>query len=63
MGTLETLAINDEIRSMILDKVSSDKIKEYAVKKGIMHTLRDNALEKAKSGLTTLEEVIRITTE
>ena len=63
MGTLETLAINDEIRDMILDKVPSDKIKEYAVKKGIMCTLRDNAFEKAKRGLTSLEEVIRITTE
>ncbi|MFH1856311.1 MAG: ATPase, T2SS/T4P/T4SS family [Candidatus Omnitrophota bacterium] len=63
IGTLETLPITDEIKRMILKKFSSDQIKEYAVKEGLMTTLRDNAFEKAKNGLTTLEEVIRITAE
>jgi type IV pilus assembly protein PilB len=63
MGTLETLPINDEIRNMILEKASSDKIKECAIRMGVMTTLRDNAFEKARRGLTTLEEVIRITSE
>jgi len=62
MGTLETLMIDDKIRDMTLARVSSDEIKDYAVKKG-MKTLRDNALEKFISGMTTLEEVLRITSD
>jgi len=62
MGTLEILFIDDEIRDMIIKRASSDRIKDYAVKHG-MTTLRDNALRKFFNGDTTLEEVIRITTE
>ena len=60
MGTLETFVITDEIRDMIVKKVSADQIKRYAVSKG-MKTLRDNALRKFINGDTTLEEVLRIT--
>lgn len=63
MSVAETLIITDEIRDMILNKVSSDQIKEYAIKEGIMVALRDNAFEKVQTGLTTLEEVVRITSE
>ena len=62
MGILETLAIDDDIRDMIVKRVSSDEIKKYAISKGMM-SLRDGALEAVASGLTTLEEVLRITTE
>ena len=62
MGTLEILLIDDKIRDMIIKCVPSDQIKEYAVKHG-MSTLRNNALKKFFNGDTTLEEVIRITTE
>ncbi len=62
MGTLEILLIDDTIREMVVKGKSSDDIKEYAVSHG-MKTLRDNAFQKALSGLTTIEEVLRITTE
>lgn len=62
MGVLETLTIDDTIRDMIIRRVSSDEIEKYAVSRGMM-TLRDSALEIFASGLTTLEEVLRITTE
>ncbi|NQT95313.1 MAG: Flp pilus assembly complex ATPase component TadA [Candidatus Omnitrophica bacterium] len=62
MGTLEILLIDEEIREMIIKKKSSDEIKEYAISKG-MKTLRDNAFQKTVMGLTTIEEVLRITTE
>ncbi len=62
MGTLETLLIDDKIRDLIIQKKTSDEIKQYAVSKG-MKTLRDNALFKLASGLTTLEEVLRIASE
>ncbi len=61
MGTLEVLLIDDEVRTMITQRVSGDKIKEFTTSRG-MRTLRDNVLEKFFSGNTTLDEVLRITT-
>jgi type IV pilus assembly protein PilB len=62
MGVLETLTVDDTIRDMVIRKVSSNEIEKYAISKGMM-ALRDSALEIFASGLTTLEEVLRITTE
>ncbi len=62
IGTIEVLVIDDKIREMIIKRVSSDEVREYAVTQG-METLRDNGLRQAAIGLTTLEEVLRITSE
>ncbi|MEE8359789.1 MAG: ATPase, T2SS/T4P/T4SS family [Candidatus Omnitrophota bacterium] len=62
MGTLEVLVIDDKMREMTIARETSDAIKDYAVEHG-MKTLRDNALEKFVLGMTTLEEVLRITSE
>ncbi len=62
IGTLEVMMMDDEIRDMIIKRLSSDKIKIYAVNKG-MEDLRANGLRQAKIGLTTLEEILRITSE
>jgi type IV pilus assembly protein PilB len=63
IAILETLLIDDPIRTMIMRKASSDQIKEYAVKEKHMLTLRDNALENCLRGITTLEEALRVTSE
>jgi len=60
---LEDLIIDDAIKVMILDRVHSDKIKEYAVKEKSMLTLRGAALEHLAMGNTTVEEVLRVTAE
>lgn len=62
LGILEALLIDDQIRDMIINKGSSDQIKEYGIKHG-MKTLRDNALENFVRGITSLEEVLRVTSE
>ena len=62
LGTLETLAIDDTIREMIIKGASSSQIKDYACSHG-MKTLRENGLEKFVQGRTTLEEVLRMTAE
>ncbi len=62
-GILEALLIDDKIRDMIIKKVSSDVIKNYAVKELHMMTLRDNAVWNFVNGLTSLEEVLRVTSE
>lgn len=60
---LENLTIDDKIKEMILDRVQSDKIKEYAVTERGMLTLRAAALENLALGNTTVEEIIRVTSE
>jgi len=52
--------IDEEIKKLINEKASAGQIKKAAAQKG-MKTLRDDGLEKVKAGLTTLEEVNRVT--
>jgi type IV pilus assembly protein PilB len=59
IGLYEVLVLNDEIRSLILSKASSGEIEAAAVAAG-MHRLRDDGLEKARRGVTSLAEVLRV---
>ena len=61
-AVLEVLVIDDKIREMIIDRASTDDIKDYAVSRG-MRTLREDAMEKHEQGVTTIEEVTRVTSE
>lgn len=60
MGTLETLLVDDIIRDMVIKERPEAEIREYLDKRGDK-TLRDNAMQKCFKGLTTLEEVLRVT--
>ncbi len=62
-GILEALFIDDNVREMIMKKSPSDDIKNYAIKEQDMLTLRDNAMENFITGVTTLEEVLKVTSE
>jgi type II secretory ATPase GspE/PulE/Tfp pilus assembly ATPase PilB-like protein len=62
IAILEALAIDDKIREMIIENASVDDIRNYAVSKG-MKTLHDDGMEKYNNGVTTMEEVTRVTTE
>jgi type II secretory ATPase GspE/PulE/Tfp pilus assembly ATPase PilB-like protein len=59
-GIYEFLLINDEIRKLILQKTSSDIIKKKAIEFG-MRILRQDGWEKVLAGITTPEEVMRVT--
>jgi type IV pilus assembly protein PilB len=63
IAILEAVLIDDNIREMIIKKKSLDEIKQYAIEKRSMKTLRDDAFLKVKQELTTLDEALRITTE
>lgn len=58
-GIFEMLMVDDEVRRQVLDKVSSTEIKQRAVEKG-MRTLLYDGREKVLSGLTTIEEIVRV---
>ena len=59
-GVFEILTVNDAIRSLILSRSSNEAIREEAKAQG-MKTLRESAIEKLKNGITTIDEVLRIT--
>jgi type IV pilus assembly protein PilB len=59
-GLFEVMPITPEIRSMVLARESSDKIKKLAMAQGML-TLRQDALLKLRAGITTVEEILRET--
>lgn len=61
-GIYEFLLMYEDIRDLVLQRASSDQIKKKALKLG-MHTLRMDGWEKIRQGLTTINEVIRVTEE
>ncbi|MGO9244331.1 MAG: type II secretion system ATPase GspE [Verrucomicrobiia bacterium] len=59
LAILEVLAITNAIREQILHDTSAKVLKDLALKEGLK-TLRLAGLEKAKAGLTSLDEVLRV---
>ncbi|MHB8094876.1 MAG: type IV-A pilus assembly ATPase PilB [Candidatus Aminicenantales bacterium] len=59
-GLYEVMPIDDDIREMILNKTQSREIKKRAIEQGMM-TLRKSGLTKIRSGITSVEEVLRET--
>jgi type IV pilus assembly protein PilB len=57
MGIYEFLQPSEEVRNLILKRASGDEIKRLCLAQG-MSTLRMDGLEKARAGLTTLEQVL-----
>jgi len=62
VGIYEVLRNSPQIQELVLNKGSAEDIRRVAIKEG-MRTLRDTAIEKMLSGLTTVEEVVRVTQE
>jgi general secretion pathway protein E len=59
-GIFEFLPVSDEIRQMISERIDSLSIRNAALSRG-MKTLRADGFEKAAKGITTVEEVLRVT--
>ena len=59
-GIYEILTVNEEIRAMILKKASSDAIERKAREQGVK-SLMHSGWEKVFAGVTTPEEVRRVT--
>jgi type IV pilus assembly protein PilB len=60
IGLYEVMDISDDIQELILVGASAREIKRKAVEEGML-SLRQSGLAKIKSGLTTLDEVLRET--
>lgn len=59
MAIHELIIITDEIKSMMMNHATTGEIKEHVRNNGIRF-LVDDGLEKVKQGLTTIEEVLKV---
>jgi general secretion pathway protein E len=59
-GIFEMLPIDEAIKNLIVNGAGAPEIKREATKNG-MRTLRQSALRKLAEGITTFEEVVRVT--
>lgn len=62
MGIYEILAVDEPIQKFIISKGTSAEIRA-AARDGGMTTMFEDGLVKAKNGVTTLEEILRVTKE
>jgi len=58
----EVLPVSETIRRLIIKRASAAVVKNQAISEG-MKSLRMVGIDKAKEGITTLEEVMRVTSE
>ena len=61
-GIYELFPITEDVRSLILRRVSSREIRRGAIEAGML-TLRLDGWRKACEGVTTVEEILRVTQE
>ncbi|MCL7487654.1 MAG: type II secretion system ATPase GspE [Desulfobulbaceae bacterium] len=61
IGIFELMVMTDELKSYILTTSDSNQIRHRALESGEMLTLRQDGLQKVMAGLTTLEEIFRVT--
>ena len=59
-GIFEILAVDDKVKELVVDGADGPLLKREAVRGG-MRTLRQSALRKLADGVTTFEEVLRVT--
>ena len=56
----EVLVMTEEMRSLVMAHTNTDELRKRAIADG-MTTLRAGGLNKVRAGLTTIEEVLRVT--
>ena len=60
IGLYEVMVMSEQLRSLTLERASADQIAAVAAREG-MRRLREDGLDKVKSGLTSIAEVARVT--
>jgi type II secretion system protein E len=58
-GIYEILTVDDHIRPLIINRAPASDIKREAMRHGL-HTLRDDGWRQVLAGVTTVEEVLRV---
>jgi type II secretory ATPase GspE/PulE/Tfp pilus assembly ATPase PilB-like protein len=60
MAIIEAMTVTDEIRKLIIARANTREISKVAIGQG-MRTLRMVALDRAREGVSTLEQVLVLT--
>ncbi|MGZ5296686.1 MAG: GspE/PulE family protein [Actinomycetota bacterium] len=58
-GLYEVMPMSEEIQRLTVDRASADELRKTAIEQGMM-TLRDDGLEKARVGRTSIGEIARV---
>jgi len=62
IGIFEIMVVDDKIKSLITESLSSGQIRKAALAGGMISMFEDG-LEKVQRGLTTIDEILRVTSE
>lgn len=62
MGIFEMMQVNDEMRKLIMQNADAAQLTQAARRNG-MHNLREDGWMKIRDGVTTVDEVLRVTQE
>jgi general secretion pathway protein E len=60
LGIFEIMVLNEQLKGLILETFDSNQIKSLASKQNMI-SLRQDGIEKVLNGITTMEEVLRVT--
>ncbi|MBC7331917.1 MAG: type II/IV secretion system protein, partial [Synergistetes bacterium] len=58
-GVFELMLISEEIQRLTVERASASKIREQAIREGMV-TLKDDGVRKIRAGVTTPSEVMRV---
>ena len=58
-GIFELLIMNDELRELVVQRAAANVLRNVAVRAGL-RLLREDGWDKVRAGLTTVEEVLRV---
>jgi len=59
VGIFELLMVNDEVRELVVQRASSGVIQQASLRNGL-RLLREDGWDKVRAGITTPEEVLRV---
>ena len=59
LGLYEVMLMSEELERLTVERASSETIRNLAIEQGMI-TLRQDGLEKARLGVTSVEEVLRV---
>lgn len=62
VGIFEVLVMTPELNTAVTEKKNVEELQKIAIKSG-MRTMLEDGLDKVKQGITTVEELLRVTTE
>ncbi|MEX0993704.1 MAG: ATPase, T2SS/T4P/T4SS family [Solirubrobacterales bacterium] len=60
VGLYEAMTVSEELRKLTIERASADEIREVAIEQG-MRPLEQDGIDKVRLGITTIEEVARVT--